>query len=329
LETSATPSSSSEPSFSEDSSSKSQRNSFVGTAEYCSPELLNDRSASTGSDVWAIGCILYHLLAGRPPFKGGNEYQTFQKIVKLEYTFPPGFPPIAADLIRKILILDVNERLNLNDIKSDPFFHDVDWINIGNQPAPLLVPFIISDEEEEVRSDMAALELEDSHSQELNVVVGSISPSRESSSKIHLNSNSSSNDSSNDSTLEFDAKRHAKLVAQRSSRFSRFLLTNELIIREGFVYKRKGLFAKRRYLILTDRPRLLYINEETMEKKGEIPWSEKLVAELRGSKHFFVHTPNRTYYLEDTGGWANAWVDAIQSMQKTITEKDEIKQQSD
>jgi 3-phosphoinositide dependent protein kinase-1 len=62
--------------------------SFVGTAEYVSPELLQDKSVGKPSDLWAFGCIIYQLLVGRPPFKGATEYLTFQKIVALEYELP-------------------------------------------------------------------------------------------------------------------------------------------------------------------------------------------------------------------------------------------------
>ena len=44
------------------------------------------------------------MLAGRPPFKGPNEYQTFQRVTKLEYEFPADFPDTAKDLVRKILV---------------------------------------------------------------------------------------------------------------------------------------------------------------------------------------------------------------------------------
>jgi len=39
--------------------------SFVGTAEYVSPELLTDKNACKASDLWAFGCIIFQLLAGR------------------------------------------------------------------------------------------------------------------------------------------------------------------------------------------------------------------------------------------------------------------------
>ncbi|KAI5209971.1 Pkinase-domain-containing protein [Aureobasidium subglaciale] len=113
--------------------------SFVGTAEYVSPELLTDKNACKASDLWAFGCILYQLLAGRPPFKAGNEYQTFQKIVALDYHFPDGFPPVARDLIERLLVLDPSKRLPIEHIKSHPFFEGIQWgMGLWKQKAPRL-----------------------------------------------------------------------------------------------------------------------------------------------------------------------------------------------
>ncbi|KAI9816093.1 MAG: pkb-activating kinase-like protein [Thelocarpon impressellum] len=102
-------------------------NSFVGTAEYVSPELLRDKNACKASDLWAFGCIVYQLLAGRPPFKAGNEYQTFQKICNLEYDFPPGFPPVARDLVERLLVLEPAKRLPIEHIKNHEFFDGIVW----------------------------------------------------------------------------------------------------------------------------------------------------------------------------------------------------------
>jgi len=38
-----------------------KRKSFVGTAQYVSPEILSGRFSSKASDLWAIGCILYQV----------------------------------------------------------------------------------------------------------------------------------------------------------------------------------------------------------------------------------------------------------------------------
>ncbi|RKF60446.1 Serine/threonine-protein kinase PKH2 [Erysiphe neolycopersici] len=117
--------------------------SFVGTAEYVSPELLTEKSACKASDLWAFGCIIYQLLAGRPPFKAGNDYQTFQKIVNLEYEFPPGFPQLARDLVERLLVLDPQKRLTIEHIKSHPFFHGIQWgRELWKQKAPRLKPYV-------------------------------------------------------------------------------------------------------------------------------------------------------------------------------------------
>lgn len=110
-----------------DGSEVNKANSFVGTAEYVSPELLRDKTACKASDLWAFGCIIYQLLAGRPPFKAGNEYLTFQKILGLEYGFPNDFPEVAKDLVERLLVLDPSSRLSIEHIKNHQFFEGITW----------------------------------------------------------------------------------------------------------------------------------------------------------------------------------------------------------
>jgi 3-phosphoinositide dependent protein kinase-1 len=117
--------------------------SFVGTAEYVSPELLTDKAVGKPSDLWAFGCIIYQLLVGRPPFKAATEYLTFQKIVGLEYEFPAGFPPAARDLVERCLVLDPARRLTVEHIKNHEFF---DGQRFGKDlwltKAPRLRPYV-------------------------------------------------------------------------------------------------------------------------------------------------------------------------------------------
>ncbi|GAA5992991.1 hypothetical protein JCM10908_000786 [Rhodotorula pacifica] len=105
--------------------------SFVGTPEYVSPEILSEgRESSFSSDFWALGCVLYQILAGRPPFQARTEYLMFQKIINLQYDFPPGFPHHARDLVEKLLVVDPLARLGgdpangngIEALKSHPFF---------------------------------------------------------------------------------------------------------------------------------------------------------------------------------------------------------------
>lgn len=49
--------------------SRQRCSSFVGTAQYVSPELLTEKNISPSSDLWALGCIIYQMIAGLPPFR--------------------------------------------------------------------------------------------------------------------------------------------------------------------------------------------------------------------------------------------------------------------
>jgi 3-phosphoinositide dependent protein kinase-1 len=115
-----------------------KRASFVGTAEYCSPELLNEQESSFASDVWAIGCVLYQFLIGMSPFKSTNEYQVFKKIINLEYQIPDGLGEDAVNLIKEILVIDMNLRASIPTIKKSTFFDGFGFEDLHTQTPPLM-----------------------------------------------------------------------------------------------------------------------------------------------------------------------------------------------
>jgi Serine/threonine protein kinase len=55
----------------------------VGTAQYVSPELLSEKSASRSSDLWALGCIIYQMVSGLPPFRSRYELVLYKKLLLL------------------------------------------------------------------------------------------------------------------------------------------------------------------------------------------------------------------------------------------------------
>lgn len=114
-----------------------KKSSFVGTAEYCSPELLNDRETSEKSDIWALGVLLFQLLSGRHPFRGNSEYLTFQKVLNLEYTFPLHLQD-SRTVIKSILVLDPMKRPGLQNLKVNEYFKDIDWNTLTTIDAPNL-----------------------------------------------------------------------------------------------------------------------------------------------------------------------------------------------
>lgn len=89
----------------------------------------------------------------------------------------------------------------------------------------------------------------------------------------------------------------------------------EVIIKQGFVNKRKGLFARKRMLLLTTGPRLIYVDPVQMVKKGEIPWSAELKTETKSFKIFFVHTVSilMSLYIYLSVNYALSIFDIMQS----------------
>lgn len=95
--------------------SSDRRNSFVGTAQYVSPEMLKSRQATNKSDLWALGVIIFQMITNVMPFNASNEYLIYQKIQRLEYEYPEDFDQNARDLVSSLIKLEPIERLGSSD----------------------------------------------------------------------------------------------------------------------------------------------------------------------------------------------------------------------
>ncbi|XP_075756087.1 3-phosphoinositide-dependent protein kinase 1 isoform X2 [Pelodiscus sinensis] len=282
-------------------SRQARANSFVGTAQYVSPELLTEKSACKSSDLWALGCIIYQLVAGLPPFRAGNEYLIFQKIIKLEYDFPEKFFPKAKDLVEKLLVLDATKRLGCEEmggygpLKAHPFFETITWENLHHQTPPKLTAYLpaMSEDDEDCYGNVSGSA--SSHSLSAPETNRPQTSGNNIEQYIHdLDNNSFELD------LQFSEDEKRLLLAKQAggNPWHQFV-ENNLILKMGPVDKRKGLFARRRQLLLTEGPHLYYVDPVNKVLKGEIPWSLELRPEAKNFKTFFVHTDETGAYLID------------------------------
>nr|CAH7764215.1 unnamed protein product [Callosobruchus chinensis] len=283
-----------------DKGDKKRRNSFVGTAQFVSPEMLSESSSSHASDLWALGCILYQMVSGMMPFRGRSEFLIFQKILNLEYEYPEGFDPQAKDLVQQLLVIAPNERLGATDqtpytsIRQHELFKDLNWDDMG--PPPKISDICDSIKDIAIPDDVEpGLDKEKASRLQLDLAP---TPTRKKSQLVKKITDLTA------------AEIEQKLEAQKTNIYNSFVEGN-LILKQGMIDKKKGLFARRRMFLLTLGPHLYYVDPVAMVLKGEIPWSEDLRTEAKNFKTFFIHTPNRKYYLEDPEGYALQWCKAI------------------
>uniref|UniRef100_UPI00358EB60C serine/threonine-protein kinase PLK4 n=1 Tax=Myxine glutinosa TaxID=7769 RepID=UPI00358EB60C len=94
---------------------------MCGTPNYISPEVATQGPHGLAADVWSLGCMLYTMLVGRPPFDTDGVRSTLNRVVRGEYFLPPDLSPEAADLIYRLLRKDPAERLSLVCITNHAF----------------------------------------------------------------------------------------------------------------------------------------------------------------------------------------------------------------
>ena len=114
---------------------------IIGTAEFISPEMVNQKITDyKTNDIWALGIIIYMIFNGVSPFKDKNDFMTLDKVKEGKFDFiKKDIPDDVIDLINNILIEDTNKRLNIKQIKEHKYFknNNINWDNILQNKVPI------------------------------------------------------------------------------------------------------------------------------------------------------------------------------------------------
>ncbi|KAL5342631.1 Pkinase-domain-containing protein [Aspergillus crustosus] len=120
----------------------SQTMTPCGTVGYTAPEIVKDERYSKSVDMWALGCVLYTLLCGFPPFYDESIQVLTEKVARGQYTFlSPWWDDIsksAKDLISHLLTVDPDERYSIKQFLAHPWVRESDEETQAASDAPPL-----------------------------------------------------------------------------------------------------------------------------------------------------------------------------------------------
>jgi serine/threonine-protein kinase len=106
----------------------------LGTPDYISPEqAMGTEEIDWRSDVYSLGCSLYHMLVGTPPFDGTGS-TVMRKHIRAELPSPREFNPEVPDAVCAVL-----ERMMAKDPDDryqniDELFEDLELVKLGQDP---------------------------------------------------------------------------------------------------------------------------------------------------------------------------------------------------
>ena len=99
-----------------------------GTVGYTAPEIVKDERYSKSVDMWALGCVLYTLLCGFPPFYDESIQILTEKVARGQYTFlSPWWDDIsksAQDLVSHLLTVDPDKRYDIRQFLAHPWIRE-------------------------------------------------------------------------------------------------------------------------------------------------------------------------------------------------------------
>ncbi|CAB3399354.1 unnamed protein product [Caenorhabditis bovis] len=110
---------------------------ICGTPDYLAPESLARTGHNKGVDWWALGILIYEMMAGKPPFRGKTTAEIYDAIFAHNLKFPRSFNLAAKDLVKKLLTTDRTMRIGCmkngtQDVKEHKWFEKINWDDLVN-----------------------------------------------------------------------------------------------------------------------------------------------------------------------------------------------------
>lgn len=276
-----------------------KKQKFVGTAEYMSPEIINNQQIGEFTDIWSLMCIIFQIFTGQSPFRDKTEYLIFQNILQFKYNTEKiaQIPKDAYDLIFSILKLNPSQRMGYDKEKG------YDFKKLKEHPFFVIQPSL---KIEEVIKNLI---------KKSNYVISKKKENKENIAKAQciFEVDNSIKTNSQNSLSEYSKSNKSSIYQDPHG---------DKVLKSGTLKKRSPYFYyDLRKVILISTPRIDYIDPETKEVKGTIPLDKSCNAELVKNNQFFLNTPKRTYSFMckekyDITPWVTAINNAISTYAK-------------